>query len=124
MADPHLVLAPLVEPPLPPLPVEAPMTPWAQPGWVALGVALVIAALAWWWWRRSAPQRALRRLCRLADPLQAAQQLAQWPQQHRRAAPPDWLQRLEQLRFGAPHAAAAATLQQLCREAASFARAV
>jgi len=124
MADPHVVLAPLVEPPLPPLPLEASVAPWALPGLGVIVVVLALVALTLWWWRRSAPQRALHRLCRLGDPLQAAQQLARWPQQYRRVAPAGWLQRLEQLRFGAPDAAAADTLQQLCREAAGFARAV
>lgn len=124
MADPHVILAPIVEPLLPPLPVVTPAVALPLPWLAALGMTLLIAALVLWWWRRRAPLRALRRLCRLGDPLQAAQQLAQWPARYRRVAPAHWLQALEQLRFGPPQAEARDTLLRLCREASTFARAL
>lgn len=123
MADPHVVLAPLVEPPLPPLPVSAPVAPSPLPGLVALVVILVLVALALGWWRRQAPHRALRRIGRLSDPLQAAQQLAQWQRRHARALTPQWQGDLDRLRFAAPDAQAAQTLQRLCAEAAEVLRA-
>lgn len=122
MADPHVILAPLVEPLLPPLQVATRSTVLPLAWLVAAGVACVITVMLLWWWRRSAPRRALRRIGRLSDPLQAAQQLAQWPQSFRRLAPPDWRQRLEQVRFGQPLPDAREVLQQLCREATSFTR--
>lgn len=123
MADPHVILAPLVEPPLPPLQVATPSMMLPLLWLVAAGVACVVTVMLLWWWRRSAPRRALRRIARLSDPQQAAQQLAQWQQRYRRLAPPDWLQRLEQVRFGQPLPDAREVLQQLCREATSFTRA-
>jgi len=124
MADPHVILAPLVEPVLPPVPVAAPGTgsPWLLP-LAVLALVLVIVLLFLAWWRRRAPQRALGRIARQPDAAQAAQQLAQWPQRYRRQAPPQWQQALDQLRFGAPDARGPDTLRRLCREAESFARA-
>lgn len=123
MADPHIILAPLVEPPLPPVPVAAPSMVPPLPMVAALAVAIILATLLFWGWRHRAPQRALRRIARLPDPVQAAHQLAQWQPRHRRLAPSDWLQALEQLRFGPPAAEQPATLARLCAAAQTFTRA-
>jgi hypothetical protein len=122
MADPHVILAPLVEPVLPPVPVAASVPTWPLFLLAVAAGVLLIAWLALGWWRRQAPARALRRIARGPDPAQAAQQLARWQQQYRRQAPPQWQQALDQLNFGAPAATGPDTLRRLCREAASFAR--
>ena len=122
MADPHVILAPLVEPPLLPVPAPAPQAtlPWLL--LLGLGVALIGVGLLAWAWRRRAPRRALRRIAREVDAVQGAHQLARWQQRHAPAMSAEWQQALEHLRFGAPGAHGAATLQRLCDEAAACAR--
>lgn len=122
MADPYAILAPLVEPPLPPVPVPAAAhgTPW---GLLAAALAVVVLlGLLLWFWRRGAPQRALRRIARMPDAVQGAHALAQWQRRHARALAPPWQQALDRLRFGPADAAARDTLQRLCAEAAQAAR--
>lgn len=123
MADPHVILAPLVEPPLPPVPAAAPEAtlPWLL--LLGLGSALIVLALLAWAWRRRAPQRALRRIARQADAVQGAHQLAHWQRRHAPAMSAEWQQALERLRFGPADDAAAATLQRLCAQAAQARRA-
>lgn len=122
MADPHVILAPIVEPPLPPLPASAP-APAILP-LVLAGAALVLLALAGWaLWRRGTGQRALRRIARHPEARQAAQQLARWQPRHWPQAPQAWLQALERFRFGPADAAAPAALQRLCAEARQAGRA-
>lgn len=121
MADPYVILAPLVEPPLPPWPVSA--APDSAPWWLlggAIAIVLLVAAL-YARWRRAAPARALRRIARLSDARQGAHALAQWQRQHGCALPPAWQQALERLRFGAPGPQDWHTLQRLCAEAAAAA---
>lgn len=123
MADPYAILAPLVEPPLPPVPVLAAAhgTPWGLLAAALAGVGLL--GLLLWLWRRAAPQRALRRIARMPDAVQGAHALARWQHRFARAvvAPP-WQQALDRLRFGPADAAARDTLQRLCAEAAGFTR--
>ena len=120
MADPHAVLAPLIEPPLPP--AEAAMA--ASWPWLAAAAAVTLAAaLAWHRWQRNAVPRALHRIERLSDPVAAANQLAQLVRQRGAAAPLPWLQALERLRFGPADGGRGATLQRLCAEARGFLRA-
>jgi len=121
MADPYVILAPLVEPPLPPVPPPAVAdgTPW-----LLLAAALAtLAALGLLYaaWRRGAARRALRRIARLPDAVQAAHALAQWQRRHARALTPQWQHDLDRLRFAAPEPQAAHTLQRLCAEAAAAA---
>lgn len=122
MADPYVILAPLVEPPLPPVPAAvAHSTPWLLLS--ALLVTVLVLALWFWWWRRARPGRALRRIARMPDTAQGAHALAQWQCRHARAVTPQWQLDLDRLRFAAPDAQAAQTLQRLCVEAAEFVRA-
>lgn len=119
MADAHTLLAPLIEPPLPALPAPAASVfegAALLPG-LALALAVAVALLvAGWLWRRSAPQRTLRRIARLADPVQAAEALAALAQAGRWQPDAAWQQALERVRFGAPSAVHAATVTRLCAE--------
>ena len=122
MADPHVILAPIVEPVLPPVPDTA--SPVALlPLVVTVAAVLMGAAAFFWGWRRGAPRRALHRIARCRDLQRGAQELARWQQRHWPAAAPQWLQALDRLRFGPVDAAAASTLQRLCAEAAQAGRA-
>lgn len=122
MADPHLILAPLVEPPLPPVSLPAPQPTLSWLLLLGLGIALIVVALLAWFWRRRAPQRALRHIARQADAVQGAHQLAHWQRNHAPAMSAEWQQALERLRFGAPDAGTT-TLQRLCAEVAQARRA-
>lgn len=124
MADPYVILAPLVEPPLAPVPaaVAADPVPWlllAAALVAALVALLLVLGLLYAAWRHAAPGRALRRIAQLPDPVQGAHALAQWQRQQARVLPPAWQQALERLRFGAPGPQGAQTLQRLCAEAAA-----
>lgn len=122
MADPYVILAPIVEPLLPPPQALAP-APMLLP-WALAAVALAVLALAAWaLWRRGAAARALRRIARHADAQAAAQQLARWQQRHWPQAPQDWQQALERLRFAAVAPTAGETLRQLCAQAGQRPRA-
>ncbi|MDH5709002.1 MAG: hypothetical protein OEY75_07775 [Hylemonella sp.] len=117
MADAHVLLAPLIEPPLPALPAPSASVFEGAALLPGLALALAVALLvAGWLWRRSAAQRALRRIARLADPVQAAEALAALAQAGRWQPDAAWQQALERVRFGAPSAAHAATVARLCAE--------
>ena len=116
MADPHVILAPIIEPPLPPVASSVPAPAVLMP-WVLIGAALLLAVLALWWWQRRAPARALRRMARAAEAQQGARQLAHWQARHWPQAPAQWRQALERLRFGPADADAAAALRGLYAEA-------
>jgi hypothetical protein len=121
MADPYVVLAPLVEPPLPPVPAAvAHSTPWLLLS--ALLVTVLVLALWFWWWRRARPGRALRRIARMPDTAQGAHALAHWQRRFDRALAPQWQQELDRLRFAAPDPQAVHTLQRLCAEAGAAQR--
>lgn len=124
MADPYQLLAPLVEPPLPPVPLPA-AAPAVSASLIIGVVALFIVAVVvlYWLWRRSAPQRTLRHIARLQDPVQAAHQLARLVFRQGALPPPTWQQALDRVRFGPPSAEHPATLAQLCTEAKFFMRA-
>ncbi len=116
MADPYVILAPIVEPVLPPLPVNA-SEPAVLPGLLAAAAIALLALAGWVLWRRGGAARALRRIARQADARVGAQQLAHWQPRHWPQAPQPWQQALERLRFGPAEAAAGQTLQRLCAEA-------
>jgi HAMP domain-containing protein len=120
MANLHQVLAPLIEPPLSNgtvTEVAAPMLLWVVAAGILLALLLLVTA---WLWRRRAPVRALKRIARQSDPIQAAHQLAQLVKQLGKPAPNDWLATLAHVRFGPPAAEHAATLPRLCAEAHEF----
>ena len=123
MPDPHVILAPIVEPVLPPPVLHAAPPVALLPLGVTAAVLLICAAAVVWWWRRGASRRSLHRIVRCRDPQQGAQQLAHWQQRHWPAAPPAWQQALDRLRFGPADVAAAECLQRLCAEAAQAGRA-
>lgn len=122
MPDPHVILAPIVEPVLPPVQHAAPPVA-LLPLVVTAAVLLICAAAAVWWWRRGVSRRVLQHIARCRDLQQGAQQLAQWQQRHWPAAPQAWQQALDRLRFGPADVAAAECLQRLCTEAAQAGRA-
>ncbi len=114
MPDPQRDLAAIIEPPPP---AQAPAGPdLSMP--LALGViAALLRAVVYGYWRRQAPRRALRRLARSADPVLGARELARLLPRLPVQPDPDWLARLEALRFGRPSPDAAAILARLCAEA-------
>lgn len=122
MADPHVILAPLVEPPLP-LPQAVEAAAWPAVTLTAALVGLVLLVLLAWLWRQGTPARDLRRIARAGAAPDAARELATWQQRHWAAAPPPWRARLEQLRYGPADPEAAATLRNLCEQAAQALRA-
>lgn len=117
MADPHVILAPIVEPTLPPVQEVAPPPVALLPLVLIAALFMATAGAAFGWWRRTVPVRALRRIARSREVTQGAQELARWQQRHWPAAAPHWRQALDRLRFGPAEEAAAATLQRLCAEA-------
>jgi hypothetical protein len=120
MPDPHLDLAPLIEPPEPPA-AEGGGVPWpAMGGGIAL--LLLLAFLAAWWWRRRAPLRALRRLARSNGPTAASHALATLIHRHGLQPDPAWSLELERLRFARPSPENGETLVRLCREAEALFR--
>jgi len=124
MADPHQLLAPLIEPPLPgvPLPPEsllAGLYPFMWLGGLVLPLALALG-LAGWLWRRRAPQRALERIARLSDPVQAAHQLAKLLKKQAIQPPPSWQEALERVRFAEPATEHRDSVARLCAQARSF----
>ena len=127
MADPHQLLAPLIEPPLPgvPLPPESSLAvlyPFMWLGGLVLLLALALG-LAGWLWRRRAPQRALERITRLSDPVQAAHQLAKLLGTQAIQAPPSWHEALERVRFAEPAPEHRDTMARLCAQARLFLKA-
>jgi hypothetical protein len=121
MADPRQLLAPLIEPPLPlasPVPVLPSATAW--PAVFVVG-AVLLAALAmvaaWLLWRRGAPRRAVRRIARMDNPVQAAHALAALVREQGLPATGAWREALDRVRFGAPEAGHTKTMARLCTEA-------
>jgi hypothetical protein len=118
MADPQQLLAPLIEPPLPLVPVLPSATVW--PVFLVVG-AVLLAALAmvaaWLLWRRGAPRRAVRRMARMDNPVQAAHALAALARERGLPATGAWRDALDRVRFGAPEAGHAKTMARLCAEA-------
>lgn len=121
MADPRQLLAPLIEPPLPlasPVPVLPSATVWPV---LFVAGAVLLAALAmvaaWLLWRRGAPRRAVRRMARMDNPVQAAHALAALARERGLPATGAWRDALDRVRFGAPEAGHAKTMARLCAEA-------
>ena len=121
MADPHQLLAPLIEPPLPAVlvPPESSLAVlYPVMGLVGLVLLLALAlGLAGWLWRRRAPQRALERIARLNDPLQAAHQLAKLMGKQTIQPPPGWQEALERVRFAEPAPEHRDSVARLCAQA-------
>ncbi len=121
MADPHQLLAPLIEPPLPAVPV--PPEPSLAVLYPVMGLVLLLAlaiSVAVWLWRRGAPERALGRIARLSDPVQAAHQLAKLLGKQAIQPPPSWQEALERVRFAEPATEHRDTVARLCAQARSF----
>ncbi|MBI5330457.1 MAG: hypothetical protein HZB71_07585 [Betaproteobacteria bacterium] len=112
MPDPHKDLAPIIEPPFPPVPVAE--FPWLPATSLVL---LALLALGLWLWRRGATRRALRRLAHAPDPIAAAHALARLSVQIAPPMPQTWKRELERLRFGPPADDGASTLARLCEAA-------
>lgn len=123
MADPHQILAPLIEPPLPAVPQTDGSTSLLVLIVAGLALCMLAGVVLGWLGHRTAPRWALHRIARMPDPVQAAHQLARLVDEQKMMPPPDWLQALERLRFGPPAAQAPALLAQLCVQAQSFERA-
>lgn len=118
MADPQQLLAPLIEPPLPLVPVLPSATAW--PVLLVVGAVLLAAmtmVVAWLLWRRGAPQRAVRRIARMDNPVQAAHELAALVRERGLPATGAWQDALDRVRFGSPTAGHAETMARLCAEA-------
>ncbi len=126
MADPHQLLAPLIEPPLPGVPVP-PESSWAvlYPVMGLVGLVLLLALALWlaWLWRRRAPERALERIARLSDPVQAAHQLAKLLGTQAIPPPPSWQEALERVRFAEPATEHRDSVARLCAQARPFLKA-
>lgn len=121
MADPHKILAPIVEPPLPPVPVVSPDPLWLAPGfWVALSATVVLLILGVWLWRRGAAGREVRRIACMEDPVMAADALAQWVRVRNAQPSPGWQNALDRVRFGPVVEGQAQTMARLCLEAITF----
>lgn len=124
MADPHQLLAPLIEPPLPG--VAVPPEPALAVLYPVMGLVLLLAlalGMAGWLWRRRAPQRALERIARLSDPVQAAHQLAKLLGTQAIQPPPSWQEALERVRFAEPAPEHPDTVARLCAQARPFLKA-
>jgi hypothetical protein len=119
MPDPQRDIAPIIEPLAPPLPPAGP--DYTLPLILALGVLLLLIALAWYW-RKRAPLRALRKLSHASDPVAGADALAALVASQRATPPAYWQEELELLRFGPPDEDAQAVLARLCQGAESMLR--
>ena len=127
MADPHQLLAPLIEPPLPGVPVPpesslAVLYPFMWLGGLVLLLALALG-VAVWLWRRRAPERALGRIARLNDPVQAAHQLAKLLGTRAIQPPASWQEALERVRCAEPATEHPDTMARLCAQARPFLKA-
>jgi hypothetical protein len=119
MPDPQRDIAPIIEPPAPPVPPAGP--DYVLP--VVLGVAALLLLVALIWrWRRRAPLRKLRKLACTADPVAGAHALAALVASEQLAPQALWQEELQRLRFGPPREDQAAILAHLCRGAESMLR--
>lgn len=117
MPDPQRDIAPIIEPLAPPMLPAGP--DYTLPIILALGVLLLLAALAWYW-RRRAPLRSLRRIAHASDPTAGADALAALMTRHGVTPPQIWQEELELLRFGPPAEYADNVLARLCQGAEVF----
>ncbi len=102
---------------MPLVPVLPSATVW--PVLFVVGAVLLAAltmVVAWLLWRRSAPRRALRRMARMDNPVQAAHQLASLVRERGLPATNAWRDALDRVRFGSPAAEHAETMARLCAE--------